>query len=80
MILPPPRRRRIVSPLQSSLGDSQVDSDGKNVRCMFVANVTAGNAYLTQHVSLGQDMCPPAGHASVVAEVSVGGPTVSRKT
>ncbi|CAM9825152.1 unnamed protein product, partial [Ectocarpus fasciculatus] len=47
----------------------KVGSDGKKVRCMFVANVTAGNAYLTQQVSLGQNMCPPAGHDSVVGEV-----------
>ncbi|CAM9949773.1 unnamed protein product, partial [Ectocarpus fasciculatus] len=49
----------------------KVGSDGKKVRCMFVANVTVGNAYLTQQVSLGQNMCPPAGHDSVVGEVRV---------
>ncbi|CAM9153246.1 unnamed protein product, partial [Ectocarpus sp. 12 AP-2014] len=48
-----------------------VSSDGKRLRCMFVAKVTAGNAYLTQQVSLGQSMCPPAGHDSVVGEVSI---------
>ncbi|CBN80081.1 conserved unknown protein [Ectocarpus siliculosus] len=50
----------------------KVGSDGKKVRCMFVANVTAGNAYLTQQGSLGQDMCPPAGYDSVVGEVGSG--------
>ncbi|CAM9994410.1 unnamed protein product [Ectocarpus fasciculatus] len=50
----------------------KVGSDGKKVRCMFVANVTVGNAYLTQQVSLGQNMCPPAGHDSVVGEAGGG--------
>ncbi|CAM9540842.1 unnamed protein product [Ectocarpus sp. 12 AP-2014] len=52
-------------------GSEKVSSDGKRLRCMFVAKVTAGNAYLTQQVSLGQSMCPPAGHDSVVGEVSI---------
>ncbi|CAN0375556.1 unnamed protein product, partial [Ectocarpus sp. 12 AP-2014] len=67
-------------------GSEKVSSDGKRLRCMFVANVAAGNAYLTQQVSLGLNMCPPAGHDSVVGEVrvehalSIGGPAVSRET
>lgn len=68
--LPPPRRR-VVAAHQSSLGGWQVGSDGKKVRCMFIANVTAGNAYLTQQASLGKDKCPPAGYDSVVGEVRV---------
>ncbi|CAM9635632.1 unnamed protein product [Ectocarpus sp. 12 AP-2014] len=39
---------------------------------MFVANVTAGNAYLTKQASLGKDKCPPAGYDSVVGEAGGG--------
>ncbi|CAM9158730.1 unnamed protein product [Ectocarpus sp. 13 AM-2016] len=51
----------------------KVGSECKKVRCMFVANVNAGNAYLTEQASLGKDKCPPAGYDSVVGEVRAGG-------
>lgn len=36
---------------------------------MFVADVAAGKAYLTQERRLSDDMCPPPGYDSVVGEV-----------
>ncbi|CAM9267091.1 unnamed protein product, partial [Hapterophycus canaliculatus] len=41
----------------------------KKWRCMFVANVSAGNAYRTTEGKLPDHMCPPQGYDSVVGEV-----------
>ncbi|CAM9472315.1 unnamed protein product [Ectocarpus sp. 13 AM-2016] len=50
----------------------KTDSNGRRLRCMFVANVAAGKAFKTHRTSLQQNECPPAGYDSVVGEVGQG--------
>ncbi|CAM9262096.1 unnamed protein product [Scytosiphon promiscuus] len=50
----------------------KTDSNGRRVRCVFVANVAAGNTYNTTQVGLQPTMCPPNGYNSVVGEVGAG--------
>lgn len=60
-------RRRLPSQLA---GHSQTGSDGKKLRCMFVANVSAGSAFVTNQGSLPSNMCPPPNYDSVVRNAS----------
>ncbi|CAM9711233.1 unnamed protein product [Ectocarpus sp. 4 AP-2014] len=44
-------------------------SDGRRLRCMFVAYVARGKPYLTKKTNLRPHMCPPLGFHSVEGEV-----------
>ncbi len=52
-------------------------ADGKWVRCMFVANVAAGNALVTKKKHFSETWTPPPEFQSVVGEVRSWTPVVA---